>query len=80
MLNLHRAFPLLEIIFTTRLWKLFLFLFFFFLGLHLWQAYGSSQARGQIGGTAADLCHSHSTSRSEPHLRPTPQFAAIPDP
>ena len=31
-------------------------------------AYGSSQARGQIGATAADLRHSHSNTRSEPHL------------
>ena len=29
---------------------------------------GSSQARGQIGATAADLHHSHSNARSEPHL------------
>ena len=31
-------------------------------------AYGSSQARSQIGATAAGLCHSHSNARSEPHL------------
>ena len=31
-------------------------------------AYGGSQARGQIGGVAASLRHSHSNARSEPHL------------
>ena len=43
-------------------------------------AYGSSQARGQIGATAACLHHSHSNRGSEPHLQPTPQLAAMPDP
>ena len=32
------------------------------------EAYGSSQARGQIGATAASLCHSHSNTGSELHL------------
>ena len=31
-------------------------------------AYGSSQARGQIGALAAGLRHSHSNTRSELHL------------
>ena len=35
------------------------YLFIFSLELHL--RHRSSQARGQIGGTAASLCHSHST-------------------
>ena len=43
-------------------------------------AYGGSQARGPIGAIAAGLHHSHSNSRSEPHLRPTPQLMAMPDP
>ena len=43
-------------------------------------AYGSSQARGQIGTTAAGLHHSHSNVGSEPHLRPTLQLTATPDP
>ena len=42
-------------------------------------AYGSSQARGHIGAAAASLCHSH-ISRSKPHLQPTPQLTATPDP
>ena len=42
-------------------------------------AYGSSQARGQIGASAAGQHHSHSHShtRSEPHLQPTLQLVAI---
>ena len=43
-------------------------------------AYGSSQARGQIGAAAASLHHSHSNARSELHLRPAPQLMAMPDP
>ena len=43
-------------------------------------AYEGSQARGQIGATAAGLGHSHSNTGSEPHLRPTPQLMAMPDP
>ena len=43
-------------------------------------AYGGSQARGPVGATAAGLCHSHSNTRSQPHLRPTPQLMAMPDP
>ena len=43
-------------------------------------AYGGSQARGRIRATAAGLHHSHSRVGSEPHLQPTPQFMAMPDP
>ena len=43
-------------------------------------AYGSSQARGLIGATAAGLCHSHSDRGSELLLRPTPQLTAAPGP
>ena len=43
-------------------------------------AYGSSQTRGPIGATAANLYHSHSNARSEPHLQPTPQLMATLDP
>ena len=41
---------------------------------------GSSQDRGLIGAVAAGLCHSHSNTGSEPHLRPTLQIVAMPDP
>ena len=37
-------------------------------------SYGDAQARGQISAVAAGLHHSHSKARSEPCLRPTPQF------
>ena len=52
-------------------------LFFFF---SLFRAYGGSQARGPIGVAAADLYHSQSNTRFKPHLRPTPQLTATPDP
>ena len=37
-------------------------------------AYGCSQARGQIGATAASLYHSN--TRSKPHLQPKTQLVA----
>ena len=43
-------------------------------------AYGSSQARGQIGAATAGLHHSHSNTRSELYLRPTLQLKAMLDP
>ena len=43
-------------------------------------AYGGSQARGPIGVVATGLRHSHSDVGSEPHLQPTPQLTATPDP
>ena len=43
-------------------------------------AYGGSQAKGPIGAVAAGLHHSHSIAGSKPHLRPTPQLTATPDP
>ena len=53
----------------------FLFSFSFFLHFRAAPAaYGGFQARGQIGATAAGLCHSN--TGSEPHLQPTPQLTA----
>ena len=43
-------------------------------------AYGGCQARGPIRAVAAGLHQSHSNAGSEPHLRPTPQLTAKPDP
>ena len=43
-------------------------------------AHGGSQAKGLIRATAASLGHSHSNAGSKPHLRPTPQVTAMPDP
>ena len=57
--------------------KVFCYLVFFFRATP--NAYGSSQARGQIGATAG-LCHSHSKAGSEPHLQPILKFTAAPDP
>ena len=54
--------------------------FFFRLFRAIPMAYGGSQARGQIRAVAADLHHSHSNARFEPHLRPIPQLMATPDP
>ena len=55
-----------------------------YLFIHLFRAalaaYGGSQARGLIRAVAASLCQSHSNSGSKPHLRPTPQLRATPDP
>ena len=44
------------------------------------EAYEGSQARGQIGATAAGLYHSHSNARSEPHLLATSQLMEMTDP
>ena len=59
---------------------LFFFLFFFFFLLFRAEpaAYGSSQARAQIGAVAAGLHHSH--ARSEPCLQPMLQLMAVLDP
>ena len=43
-------------------------------------AYGSSQARGRIRAVAAGLHQSHTNVESKPHLQPTPQLTATPDP
>ena len=60
-----------------------IFLFFCFVcGLFraISSAYGSSQARGQLGAVAASLHDSHSSARSEPRLQPTPQLTETLDP
>ena len=58
--------------------------FFFFLVFCLFraalEAYGYSQAMDRIRATAAILCHNHTNAGSKPHLRPTPQLTAMPDP
>ena len=38
------------------------------------------QARGLMGAVATGLHHSHSNTRSKPHLQPTPQLMATLDP
>ena len=43
-------------------------------------AYAGSQARGLTGVVANGLRQSHSNAGSEPHLQPTTQLTATPDP
>lgn len=43
-------------------------------------AYGSFQARGRMRAAPPSLYHSHGKARSEPHLQPTLQLTAMPDP
>ena len=57
----------------------FLF-FFFFLFRAKPTTHGGSQARKLIGAVATGLHHSHSNTKSQPHLQPTPQLMATPDP
>ena len=71
----------------NQLWSMSIIFFnlFYFFCLFIFSratppAYGGSQARGQIGAVAAGLRQSHSNARSEPHLQPTPQLTAMPDP
>ena len=72
---MFRLMPLVELIwlvlltyFKTSL-HLFIYLFIYlFIFRALPTAYGTSQARDQIGAVAAGLHHSHSNSSSEPCL------------
>ena len=66
--------PLCSLFRSTCCTHFLLFIYFYFFGLFRAapMAYGGSQARGQIGSVATCLCNSHSHTRSEPHLRPTP--------
>ena len=43
-------------------------------------AYGRAHVRGLTRTIAAGLCHSHNNVGSQPHLYPTPQLTAMPDP
>ena len=74
----HNCYPLLDLHLTG-----YLFCFHFCLFAIAWAApaaYGGSQARGRIGVIATSLHHSHSNAGSEPHLQPTLQLTATPDP
>ena len=64
-------------IFLIHLW---VFCCHFFLFRAAPSAYGGSQASGRIRAAAAGLQHSHSNAGSKPHLQPTPQLTAMPDP
>ena len=72
-------FPSLEAlsspVFRFIFFIIYLFIYFVFCPFTATPAaYGGSQARGLIGAVAAGLHHSHSNTRSELHLRPTPQL------
>ena len=71
MCKLHTRFPGLS---AKKKRVKYLINDFFFLFRAAPMAYGSSQARGRIGAAAAGLHHSHSNTRSKPHLQPTPQL------
>ena len=68
-----RAYRNLSVLFFV-----FCFLLSFFRAAPL--AYGGSQARSLIRAVASSLRQSHSNEESEPHLPPTPQLTATPDP
>ena len=57
-----------------------IFFIYFYLFRAALMAYAGSQARGQIGAIATDLHHSHGSAGPEPHLQPTPQLRATPNP
>ena len=77
-----------SMIFGTILWTsdylagvLFFFFFLVFCPFRAAPAaYGDSHAKGPIGAVAAGLRQSHSNTRSELRLRPTPQLTATPHP
>ena len=71
---------LLSIIRYSKILSLSLSFFFFCLFRATPTANGGSQARGQIGATAAGLGHSHSNTGSQQSLQPPPQLKAMPDP
>ena len=61
--------------------------FFFFFGFWLFafsraspMQYRGSQTRGLIGSIITGLCQRHRNTWSKPHLQPTPQLTATPDP
>ena len=59
--------------------EMFSYINFFLLFRAAPVAYGNSQARDQIGATAASLSHSHSNMALEPHMQLTPQLTATLD-
>ena len=73
------------VVFLVTIGLKFFYSFFFFFCLYSFSraapmACGGSQARGLIKAVATGLHQSHSNSESKPHLRPTSQLTATPDP
>ena len=73
--NKDKTFIFFSLLDPSKIWNFFCCLF-----RAIPETYGGSQARGWIGTVASGLHHSHSTAESEPHLQPTPQLTAMPDP
>ena len=74
-----RTLSILFYFFYLFIFNLIYFYFYFFFRA-VPTAYESFWARGRFRAAAANLCHSHSNARSEPHLWPTLQFMAMLDP
>ena len=70
----------LEVLVSLGVFCLFVLFCFAFFFRAAPVACGGFQARGLIGAVATGLHHSHSNTGSEPHLQPTPQLTAMPDP
>ena len=64
----------------SQTWFSLSFFFFFAFSRAAPEAYGGPPARDWIGAAASGLRQSHSNAGSEPHLQPTPQLTAGPDP
>ena len=64
----------------SRLGLLFYFFIYFCLFAFSRATHGGSQARGLIGAVATVPRQSHSNTGSKPHLQPTPQITATPNP
>ena len=64
----------------TQFLSFFLSFFFFVFFRAALAAYGGCKDRSRIGAVPAGPHHSHSSSGSEPHLQPTSQLTATPDP
>ena len=69
-----------QLSFYSRSSKFLFSLNFIFFLMATTAAHGSCQARCLIGATASGLCHSHSNTGSELHLRPTLLHVEMLDP
>ena len=65
---------------VNHLWQIHLKKHYTFFVCFLFVVYGSSQARGQIGGAVASPHHSPNNTGSQPHLQPTLHLVAMLNP